>query len=45
MAGKFTLPGGGFYHATKHAVEAISDALRLEVATFGVKVIVIEPGP
>jgi len=44
MGGKFTFPGGGYYHATKHAVEAISDALRFEVAGFGVKVAVIEPG-
>ena len=44
MAGKFTLPGGGYYHATKHAVESLSDALRFEVAGFGVKVVVIEPG-
>ena len=39
-----TFPGGGFYHATKYAVEAISDALRFEVRGFGVDVIVIEPG-
>jgi short-subunit dehydrogenase len=45
MAGRFTFPGGGFYHATKHAVEAISDALRLEVAPFGIRVSVVEPGP
>jgi NADP-dependent 3-hydroxy acid dehydrogenase YdfG len=44
MGGRFTLPGGGFYHATKHAVEAISDALRFEVRGFGVAVIIIEPG-
>src|ERR687883_2114752 len=44
MGGRFTFPGGGVYHATKHAVEALSDALRFEVAGFGVKVIVIEPG-
>ena len=31
MGGRMTLPGGGFYHATKYAVEAISDALRFEV--------------
>jgi NAD(P)-dependent dehydrogenase (short-subunit alcohol dehydrogenase family) len=45
MGGKLTLPGGGLYHATKHAVEALSDALRFEVRNFGVDVVVIEPGP
>ena len=44
MGGKLTFPGGGAYHATKHAVEALSDALRFEVAGFGVDVVVIEPG-
>ncbi len=44
MGGKLVFPGGGIYHATKHAVEAISDALRFEVAGFGVRVICIEPG-
>ena len=44
MGGRLTFPGGGFYHATKHAVEAISDALRFEVAGFGVQVSLIEPG-
>jgi NAD(P)-dependent dehydrogenase (short-subunit alcohol dehydrogenase family) len=44
MGGKLTFPGGGLYHATKHAIEAISDALRFEVKSFGVDVIVIEPG-
>jgi len=45
MGGKLTFPGGAFYHATKHAVEALSDALRFEVKGFGVDVVVIEPGP
>jgi len=44
MGGKLTFPGGGLYHATKYAVEAISDALRFEVASFGVDVILVEPG-
>jgi NAD(P)-dependent dehydrogenase (short-subunit alcohol dehydrogenase family) len=44
MGGKLVFPGGGYYHATKYAVEAISDALRFEVAGFGVDVMVIEPG-
>jgi NAD(P)-dependent dehydrogenase (short-subunit alcohol dehydrogenase family) len=44
MGGRLTFPGGGAYHATKHAVEALSDALRFEVSGFGVDVVVIEPG-
>jgi NAD(P)-dependent dehydrogenase (short-subunit alcohol dehydrogenase family) len=44
MGGKLTFPGGGVYHATKHAVEALSDALRFEVNEFGIEVVVIEPG-
>ena len=44
MGGKLVFPGGGFYHATKFAVEAISDALRFEVKAFGIDVVVIEPG-
>jgi short-subunit dehydrogenase len=44
MGGRLVFPGGGFYHATKYAVEAISDALRFEVRGFGVDVILIEPG-
>ena len=44
MGGRLTFPGAGYYHATKHAVEALSDALRFEVEGFGVKVSVIEPG-
>src|SRR3990172_1128496 len=44
MGGRLTLPGGGVYHATKYAVEALSDALRFEVRGFGIDVAVIEPG-
>lgn len=44
MGGRMTLPGGGIYHATKYAIEALSDALRFEVRGFGVDVVVIEPG-
>jgi len=44
MGGRLTFPGGGIYHATKHAVEAISDALRFEVRGFGIGVVCIEPG-
>jgi short-subunit dehydrogenase len=41
--GRLAPPGGGLYFATKHAVEAYSDALRLEVAKYGVAVSVIQP--
>jgi NADP-dependent 3-hydroxy acid dehydrogenase YdfG len=44
MGGKLTFPGGGAYHASKYAVEALSDALRFEVAGFGIRVVLIEPG-
>lgn len=44
MGGEFTTPLGGAYHATKYAVESISDALRFEVAQFGVRVVLIQPG-
>ncbi len=44
MGGKLTFPGGGFYHATKHALEAVSDALRFEVQGFSIDVVVIQPG-
>jgi short-subunit dehydrogenase len=44
MGGRITFPVGGFYHATKYAVEAISDALRVEVRPFGIDVILVEPG-
>lgn len=44
MGGRLTFPGGGWYHATKYALEALSDALRFEVRGFGVDVILVEPG-
>ena len=44
MGGQLTFPGGGIYHATKYAVEAICDAMRFEVKGFGVDVVCIEPG-
>ena len=44
MGANFTFPGGGAYHATKYAVEAISDALRFEVAGFGIDVVIVQPG-
>ena len=45
MGGRTTLPGGAFYHASKHALESLSDALRMELRQFGVDVVLIEPGP
>jgi len=44
MGGRIVFPVGGYYHASKYAVEAISDALRVEVRPFGIDVVVIEPG-
>lgn len=44
MGGKMYTPLGAWYHATKHAVEGFSDCLRIEVAPFNVKVVVLEPG-
>jgi NAD(P)-dependent dehydrogenase (short-subunit alcohol dehydrogenase family) len=44
MGGKVVFPGGGWYHATKFSVEALSDALRFEVKKFGIDVVLIEPG-
>lgn len=44
MGAFFSEPCGGWYHATKYAVEALGDALRMEVAEFGIKVILVEPG-
>ena len=44
MGGKIYTPLGAWYHATKHAVEGWSDALRIELQPFGIDVVVIEPG-
>ncbi|MCI9889010.1 oxidoreductase [Micrococcales bacterium 31B] len=44
MGGKIHTPLGGWYHGTKFALEALSDCLRIEVAPFGINVVVIEPG-
>jgi NAD(P)-dependent dehydrogenase (short-subunit alcohol dehydrogenase family) len=44
MGGKVYTPLGAWYHATKHALEGWSDCLRLELADFGIRVVVIEPG-
>ncbi len=44
MVGRFAAPLGGWYHASKYAVEALSDSLRQEVAPFDIRVVIIEPG-
>jgi short-subunit dehydrogenase len=44
MGGKIYTPLGSWYHATKHALEGWSDCLRLEVSSFGIDVIIVEPG-
>jgi NAD(P)-dependent dehydrogenase (short-subunit alcohol dehydrogenase family) len=44
VGGKFGEPFGAWYHASKYAVEGLSDSLALELAPFGVKVVTIEPG-
>lgn len=44
MGGRLVSYMGAWYHATKYAVEAFSDALRMETADFGIKVSLIEPG-
>ncbi len=45
VGGRVTFPFFGVYNATKYAVEALSDALRMELAPWGVRVVLIEPGP
>ena len=44
VAGKICMPFGAWYHASKFAVEGLSDSLRMDVKPFGIDVIVIEPG-
>ncbi|MTB73254.1 SDR family NAD(P)-dependent oxidoreductase [Arsenicicoccus sp. MKL-02] len=44
MGGRIHSPMAGWYHGTKFAMEALSDALRMEVAQFGIDVVVIQPG-
>ncbi|WP_394218745.1 oxidoreductase [Halobacillus trueperi] len=44
MGGRIFTPMGAWYHASKHALEGYSDCLRLEVAPFGIDVVVIQPG-
>jgi len=43
VGGLFTAPGAGAYHMSKYAVEALSDALRYEVKSFGVAVVLVQP--
>jgi short-subunit dehydrogenase len=44
MGGRFATPLGSWYHASKFAVEGLSDAMRLELRRFGINVVLIEPG-
>ena len=44
MAGLFSSPFLGWYHAAKYSVEALSDSLRNEIKTFNIKVCIVEPG-
>ncbi|WP_120519875.1 oxidoreductase [Arthrobacter celericrescens] len=44
MGGQFATPMGSWYHASKYAVEGLSDALRLELKRFGIDVVLIQPG-
>ena len=45
MGGFIGFPGSGYYAATKFAVEGMSESLSKEVAPFGIKVLIVEPGP
>ncbi len=45
IAGKFVFPASGVYASTKHAVEAVTDALRMELAPLGIRVVAVRPGP
>lgn len=43
LLGEITVPGSGIYGGTKHAIEALSDALRMELKQFGISVVVVQP--
>ena len=45
VGGKVTVPFAAPYCSAKHALESISDSLRVEVAPFGIRVVVVQPGP
>ena len=45
IGGLASFPATGYYHATKYAVEGLSESLALEVAPLGIKVVIVEPGP
>jgi len=44
IAGRMWMPFGGWYHATKYSLECLSDAMRLELAPFGIRVVLVQPG-
>lgn len=44
VGGRIYTPMGAWYHASKHALEGWSDCLRLELAPFGIRVVIVEPG-
>lgn len=44
LGGRVTIPFQGFYSASKYALEALSEALRMETVPFGIRVVIIEPG-
>jgi NAD(P)-dependent dehydrogenase (short-subunit alcohol dehydrogenase family) len=44
VSGRIWMPVGGWYHASKHALEVLSDALRVETRDFGIRVVVVQPG-
>jgi len=45
VGGRIVVPFAAPYCASKHALEAVSDSLRVEAAPFGIRVVVVEPGP